>query len=267
MSTRNGRPTLRIAAATLLALLSALAASAHAPPWLGQEDEIERFLERADLVSRERLGSGVTRPFKVVLEHDGVRRKAVFKPIERNAFAGGLESYRSEIAAYRLSRRLGFDMVPPTVERRLGHRYGSLQLWVEGYRPFAHALDAAPASFGDWSRQMARMSLFDQLIDNPDRHAANFLVDQHWNVVLIDHSRALNSDHQGPQRVAAPPTRFERELIERLQALDLRELEQLLGDQLSGSDLRTLLRRRDQLLDHVDRITAQRGPQIAFYRD
>ncbi|HVS65567.1 MAG TPA: hypothetical protein VMT85_18920 [Thermoanaerobaculia bacterium] len=240
---------------------------AQSAPWLGQEDEIERFLATAAPISRERLGSGITRPYKVLLELEGRRRQAVFKPIVRSAFEGGAESYRSEIAAYRLSRHLGIDMVPPTVERRLGRRYGSLQLWVDGFRPFVKAIDEPPASFGDWSRQMARMSLFDLLIDNPDRHAANFLVDPAWNVVLIDHSRALNSNHRGPLRTEPPPLRFERELIERIAALDFIGLRELLGDQLSGSDLRTLLLRRNELLAHVARIADRRGPQIAFYRD
>jgi hypothetical protein len=257
------------ATAILLAalLLPALPAAARQAPWIGQEVEIEAFLETAEVVSRERLGSGITRPFRVVLERDGLRRRAIWKPIQRASFAEGLESYQSEIAAYRLSRHLGLDMVPPTVERRIGNRYGSLQLWVDGYLPFAKLDPAQPPSIAEWSRQMARMSFFDALIDNPDRHGANFLVDERWQVVLVDHSRTLNFDRRGPLRTEPPPTRFELTLVERARELDVAVLRSLIGDLLSGSELRALLHRRDELLDRVAEITAQRGERVAFYRD
>ena len=48
--------------------------------------------------------------------------------------AGFWEAYKSEIAAYQLDRLLGLDMVPPTVERRVGSDLASVQLWVEGCR-------------------------------------------------------------------------------------------------------------------------------------
>ncbi|HVS13393.1 MAG TPA: hypothetical protein VMV46_05700 [Thermoanaerobaculia bacterium] len=260
---------LRLLAAgiVLIGLGPAPASARQDAPWVGQEDQIERFLRDAVVVDKERLGSGVTRPFRVVLEQGGLRRRAIWKPIQRRSSADGLESYRAEIAAYRLSRHLGLDMVPPTVERRIGNRYGSLQMWIEGYGPFAETEAAHPPSLGDWSRQMARAAFFDALIDNPDRHHQNFLVDDSWQVVLIDHSRTLNFDRRGPQRASAPPTRFESALVERARALDLVTLRSLLSDLLRGSELRALLHRRDELLDRVAEITAQRGEQVAFYAD
>src|ERR1043166_3271610 len=39
---------------------------------------------------------------------------------------------KREVAAYRLSRHLGWDMIPPTIVREQGpHGIGSLQLYVE----------------------------------------------------------------------------------------------------------------------------------------
>jgi hypothetical protein len=252
---------------SLLLALAAAPAPAQTAPWVGEEDQIERFLETAQITAQSRVGSGITRPYKVELEQDGVRHRAIWKPIQRHSFEHGLESYHSEIAAYRLSRHLGLDMVPPTVERRIGHRYGSLQLWVDGFQPFAKVAGSQPSAADAWSRQIARMGFFDTLIDNPDRHANNYLVDAEWLVVLIDHSRVLNFDQRGPLRTAPPPARFEHSLVERARQLDLDTLRSLIGDLLGGSELRALLHRRDQLLDRVDQVSEQRGDMIAFYRD
>jgi hypothetical protein len=152
------------------------------------------------------------------------------------------------------------------VSRRIGQREGSVQMWVHGYKQAADLTDPPPTpELADWSQAVARMRFFDELIDNPDRHAANYLVGDDWNVVLIDHSRALFFDNQGPMRQQDPPKRFDRTLVERTRDLDLIELETLLGDLFSRSDLKNVLHRRNVLLTHVDRVVAARG-ELAFFK-
>jgi hypothetical protein len=109
------------------------------------------------------------------------------------------------------------------------------------------------------------MRLFDALIDNDDRNAGNFLVDDDWNLVLIDHSRAL------PMKLRLRPlpplsTRFDRGLLQRLRELDLEDLGPLLGDLFSTREIGLLLRQRDRVVKEVDKLLG-RGRGTLFGDD
>ena len=59
-----------------------------------------------------------------------------WKPLHDEVMHGKMESYRSEIAAYLLSRHLGLDMVPPVVERQVKGVKGAAVFWIDGVRPW-----------------------------------------------------------------------------------------------------------------------------------
>jgi hypothetical protein len=270
-------PFLRLAslAFSLLVCLAVSGGSAAGgedsfPPWAGREENIESALQLGEVVAKERVGHGITNPWKVTLEHQGETLTAVWKPLPEREQSGWEESYRAEVAAYRLSRSLALDMVPPTVLRLVRGHAGSMQLWVDDCRLYRDAAAGARPPLRLWSEQVARMRFFDALIDNPDRNAGNFLIDQHWRLVLIDHSRALALPAivlPRPQRDAPPvPTRFDRELLAGARALDLPALDALLGDLYSKAELRTLLRQRDTLVRAADTALAQFGESALFER-
>ena len=75
---------------------------------------------------------GVTKPERGFFAPGGLAASAAVKHLPMGQRAGFWEAYKSEIAAYQLDRLLGLDMVPPTVERRVGGDLASVQLWVEG---------------------------------------------------------------------------------------------------------------------------------------
>lgn len=238
------------------------------PPWTGREAVIEAVLLHGEVVAKERVGHGITNPWQVTLEHRGERLVAVWKPLPERVESGHHESYRAEVAAYRLSRMLGLGMVPPTVLRQVGGRPGSMQLWVEGCRLYVEAVAHARPPLRGFSEQTARMRFFDALIDNPDRNARNFLVDDAWRFVLIDHSRALSLpaiSRPRPQRDAPPfPARFDRDLLAATRALDIASLDAVLGDLYGKAELRTLLRQRDALLRRADEAWEQFGDSALF---
>ena len=242
--------------------LPALATDGH-PPWQGREQWVESAMLGGRVVEKARLGRGVTNPWKVTLEHQGERLSAIWKPLPESSESGFHESYRAEAAAYRLSRFLGLDMVPPTVVRRLDGEAGSLQLWVECYRQLTEVGEGEHPPAISWSEQWARMRFFDALIANPDRNAGNVLVCDEWQIVLIDHSRALSLE----RRRAAPselPNRFDRRLLDGARTLDMEQLEPLLGDLYLKAELKTLLRQRDRLVAAADRTVEQYGEAALF---
>lgn len=233
-----------------------------AAPWAESEDWYVEALSNGTVLRTELIGTGVTNPFKAEIEFEEQRIHAVWKPLINSHFEEH-ESYEAEVAAYRLSKHLGLNMVPPTVKRKIGRRWGSLQLWVNDHRTFAKAAATRPTNF-ERSDQIELMRFFDAFLDNPDRNAGNYMVDDRYQVVLIDHSRAMDFEAQGPKRQASMPARFHRGAVDRLRALEFNELQELLGDIMGRSDLRGLHLSAKRLLRFVDAETETHGSAIVF---
>lgn len=230
--------------------------------WVGNPLEFEEFLESAEIVSVEDVGSGRNQPKRVTLRQGARTHRAIWKPIQRGRQEWGWESYQAEVAAYELDRLLGLNMVPPTVIREIDDQRGSLQLWVEECQLYADVQEEAPQS-DEWNRQLSRMRLFDSLIGNGDRSPRNFMVDAAWNIILIDHSQAFQSTPELDD--AMPPQRFDRPLFERMKALEPMSLDVRFDRLLMRPQVDAIRARRDALLAHLEKAAAERGDEELFY--
>jgi hypothetical protein len=238
-------------------------------PFAG-EDEIVEFLRTAEVVESADIPVGITRPLRLVLEKDGVRARAAFRyeeverrdvSIEGRHYRRFRDSCRFECAAYRLSRALGLGRVPPTTDRRIQGRSGSVQIWVEGSLD-EEAKDFKPPRPLDWVRQVWDRDFFDNLILNVDRNSGNVVVDKSYRMWLIDHTRAFQPV---PELLDGKSlTRVNREVWVRLKAMDEDALKDAVGPYLDGEELMCLARRRDLLLERGDALVAERGDSV-FY--
>lgn len=247
----------------VLAASSTAGAQEGATTWVAERALWEARLAEAETVSMEDVGEGVTEPERVELRSGDVVFRAVFKPIRRGRHNGFWESYEAEVAAYRLDVLIGLDMVPPTIVRRIDGKLGSLQLWVESCATYK-SLEGTVPQTRRFSQQISRMKMFDNLISNADRNAGNFLLDQEWNVILIDHSRAFlerTSLFEGSKL----PAQYDRELVSRLESLELAELESAFGDLLKKGQIEAILKRRDRILGHLAELTAERGERAVLF--
>lgn len=234
------------------------------------EDEIVEFLRTAEVVESTKIPVGITKPLRLLLEKDGIRARAAFRYEEverRNVSVEGRhyrrfrDSCRFECAAYRLSRLLGLDRVPPTADRRFQGRTGSVQIWVEEGRD-EEATEFKPPRPLDYVRQTWDQDLFDNLIFNIDRNSTNVIVDGEYRLWLIDHTRAFQPVPEllDPERI----TRVNRTVWARLRELDEHTLKEELGPYLDGEEMMCLIRRRQLLLAQVERLLAQRGDGILY---
>ena len=96
--------------------------------------------------------------------------------------------YKRETASYLLSRRLGWDLVPPTVIRDGPNGIGSVQLYVEP-EPDSQALRRF---WGGRHPDVERLVLFDHLANNADRKIGHCLRDASGKVWGIDHGLTFN---------------------------------------------------------------------------
>jgi hypothetical protein len=92
------------------------------------------------------------------------------------------------------------------------------------------------------------MKMFDNLIANIDRNAGNLLIDADWNLYLIDHSRAFVID----TKLRNVMTRIDRQLWDRMLALDEPTLAAALGKWIDGGAIRAILKRRDAMKKVID---------------
>ncbi|HEY7449371.1 MAG TPA: hypothetical protein VH702_14540, partial [Vicinamibacterales bacterium] len=177
--------------------------------------------------------------------------------------SGYLESYQSRIAAYEIDRILELDMVPPTVERVHANKRGAAQLWVDD-AVFRKELEGQRSpDLESWNRQMRRWRVFDNFVADIDPNTGNQLVvrDPTWQIVLVDHSRAFSTT----TRMVFEMERIDKAFLDRLRALDKPTLDARIGKLvLDGS--RSLLRRRDAIVAHFDKLVKEKGEAAVFGR-
>jgi hypothetical protein len=263
----------------LFALASAVIAAQFTAPELAEHARWEAFLRTARIAGSEQLGmdQGVTEPWRLRLEKDGVTRHALWKcPL--GELHGFLESWKYEIAAYELDKLLALGMVPPTVERRFRGTAGSCQLWIDDTvllrKKLTSGEDASAYSTPAWIRTGYIAQVFDNLIGNEDRHVGNVLVTADNRCILIDHSRTFRTTkaftegipfceekHPGADVMRQLP----RTLVDRVRALTQAQVKAAAGKYLTTAEVRAVMARRDLLLAEIDRIIALHGEDSVLY--
>lgn len=184
--------------------------------------------------------------------HEQSGLSAVYKPARGESPLWDFDAgtlYRREVAAYELSKVLGWPRIPPTVVRRKApHGVGALQLFIDADgRHFLGANSAQPATW-------LRVALFDVITNNADRKSGHCLFDKDDQVWVIDHGLTFHVEHklrtviwdfaggELPQDLCGD---VERTLIE----LEKGNLRQVLETLISPSEIRVLRRRMRGVLD------------------
>ncbi|MFA9452323.1 MAG: hypothetical protein ACERK6_00280 [Candidatus Aminicenantaceae bacterium] len=246
------------------------------PEELEKRPEWEGFLVNAESIDQSRMNTGqaVTNPWILTLSHNGVTNKAIWKnPSGR--MKGYLENWRWEIAAYKLDKLLGLNMVPPTVERDFGGDRGSAQLWIEGCFTLRDKVedDIKTPSYKvfQFNRAYYLQRAFDNLIANEDRHQNQYLITEDFRMLLIDHSRSFRTSgkftkgliftKKNGKEMKQLPAAF----IEKLRALDFAMIKEAVGEYLNEKEINAVLKRRDLILKAVDKRIEELGEEKVLY--
>ena len=158
-----------------------------------QEIDILTALETGQLTLQGEFVWGSNYTFLTQVVHEGITTAAVYKPTRGERplwdFPTASLAWR-EVAAFRVSEALGWDLVPPTVYRRDGPAGpGSLQLYVE-HDPEYHYFKLTEAH----KEQLRPVVVFDLLINNADRKGSHLLFDPDDHLWLIDHGVSFHQD-------------------------------------------------------------------------
>jgi hypothetical protein len=222
----------------------------------------ERFLAKAKIVRTRDAGKGVTGTLRATLSDGVLTHDASIQTIDefkqrfespRGTEFNFVDTWRYNVAAYRLDRLLDLGMTPPSVERRYNGKSGSFTWWVddvlmdEGAR-YKQGIAAPDAQ--RWNEQMWHVRLFDQLIYNVDRNLGNLVIDKDWAIWMIDHTRAfrLIDVLKAPGNIA----RVDRRVLDRLKALDRATLRETMKHYLTSGEIKAVLDRRDAIVAHIE---------------
>jgi Calcineurin-like phosphoesterase len=241
--------------------------------------EWEDAMSHGEIVKVEEIGTGITKPKRVTLTHNGRTVRAAFKAVEiqekeltRFATSGGqfqfTDSWHFERPAYLLDRKLGMNMTPPVVEREVEGTRGALVAWVENaineQQRQERKLDSPdPTSY---ARQHQVMRVFDALIGNPDRNLGNQLTTT-WDfrLHLIDHTRAFVLTRTLSEPFEKEAVALPRSLYDAIRALDPKTVEALLDGMVSGARVKAMFVRRDRLVEKIERQVRDHGEALVFH--
>lgn len=251
----------------------ALAQTSAAPPatgakiWVGRYQEFEEFLKTAPITNKtEKLPVGVTAPKKIELAPGGLADAITWKALKPGRYNGYYESYKNEIAAYEFDKLLGLDMVPPYVERRIDGDLGAAVMWLDGVKSFKElgGPPAAPPQVSlRWNVQIMKAKMFDNMIANTDPNLGNWLKDDQWNLILIDHSRSFTNTRNMTHEM----DHVNRQLWTKMLALDEPALTRALGPWLGKREISAMLQRRDRMKQVIAKLVDQKGEAAIFIDD
>lgn len=250
------------------------------PEELAEREKWEKFLEDAEVTNSEQPWKDIearTNPWRLTLEQNGVTQRAIWKDAQ-GRMRGFIENWKWEIAAYRLDKYLGLNMVPPTVERRFKEKRGSCQFYVENGTTLLNvqAEKRKKPSYKIYPFNLAlyKQRAFDNLLANTDRHLNQFLITDDWRMILIDHSRSFATTkkstkkliydekyHEGPRLMSQLP----RTVVAKLREMNQEVIREVVGEYLTDKEIEAVLARKDLIIQWIDKRIKEMGEDKVLY--
>lgn len=240
------------------------------------KDQIKQFLQTAEVINSKGSKKGITHTLRLTLSNGTITHDASFQTVDERAeekdFGFGkkeinfVDSYKYNIAAYRLAELLGIDyMLPVYVERKWKGQTGSLSWWLpvkmDEYERVKQKL--APPDPDKWNNQMYRVRVFDQLVYDTDANLTNVLIGEDWTIWRIDFTRAFRvyKDLQNPKDLV----KCDRQLLEKMKALNGDELAEKTKGYLTKQEVNGIMGRRDKIVAHFQAEIAAKGESEVLY--
>lgn len=239
------------------------------------DEEMEQFLLNATVLKTKSFSKGVTKARRVSMSdgrmtHDAQIQdvdieKAIFEVSPKHTEINFKDLFRYNTAAYRLSRLLGLDNVPVSVERVVDGKPAAVTWWLDDVA-MEEGDRAKKKIEGNGLRRRnywAVMTVFDELIQNRDRNGGNILWASDWRLWMIDHTRAfrLGKSLLQPKTL----TVCDRALLDRLRGLTRPALAAAVGKTLTAPEMDALMSRRDLIVKLFDERVARLGPAAVLF--
>jgi hypothetical protein len=239
------------------------------------KDQIQQFLLTAKVVKSHQSNKGITNPWRLTLTDGSVTHDASFQAVDehrdrmemvRGTELGFVDSYKYNIAAYRLAELLGIDdMMPVYVERHWGGNSGSISWWlpVKMDEVERHKQGLTPPDPDAWNKQMYKIRVFDELVYDTDANLTNVLIGQDWRIWRVDFTRAFRrfKDLKDPKDLV----RCDRQLFEKLKTLDANQVAKQTKNYLNKEEVKFVMARRDKIVTQFQKLISEKGENEILY--
>ncbi|MCB1699382.1 MAG: metallophosphoesterase [Pseudomonadales bacterium] len=224
--------------------------------------ELEQFMLSAPVVDVKEIDTGVTHPWRVTQQKDGVSVDSLFKYGDTNPGLQSKSNYVSvrsddsdryvyDVSAYKLDRLLDLQMVPTAVITTIKGREGAQSAWVDNAINERDRLELG-TDFEGYCKQYEQYRLrviYDILIHNDDRNLTNILwTKDDMMLHFIDHSLAFRSTEQRPKQYRKVALLVSDLLRAQLASLNEQNLTRELSPYLHPRQIEAILARRDLIL-------------------
>jgi len=241
------------------------------------ESDALALLTRGRIDIEGRLVDASNTTLRAEITLDGLTRRCVYKPVRGERplwdFPDGTLAGR-EVSAFLVSQATGWDLVPPTILRDGPLGPGALQLWIDepddaesligfvpaydvppGWLAVANARDedgdAYALAHADDPR-LARLAVFDAVINNADRKGGHVLYPSTGSIHGVDHGVSFHVENKlrtvlwgwTGKSLAAESTEVLRGLCDRLDGV----LGAALEEHLTVSEVQHIRLRAKRLL-------------------
>lgn len=236
-------------------------------------EQMERFLKTAKIVKIKDLSTGVTNSRRATLDDGTMQHDAHIQTIDeamakfegqRGTEMNFVDTWKYNVAAYRLGRILDLDNIPVSVERSVEGKSAAVTWWIDNSMMEVDRkkkqLNAPDTD--SWNREMHVVRVFDQLVYNTDRNLQNLLIDPQWHIWMIDHTRAFR--RQSDLMEKKNLVQCDRQLLDKLRTLNAASLESL-KPYVGGLEIKGLLARRDKIVHFFDQAVKEKGEQLVLY--
>lgn len=272
----------RIASVPFLLLCPLLlcAQEAEAPPALKpaptlSDEAMERFLKTARIVTQKKMSEGTTGATKATLTDDKLTHDVqiqcvdVYKPVWKGA-EGTVEknfrdSWKFNVAAFKVGRLIGLNNIPMSVERNVDGKLCSVTWWVDNIwmdEAKRREKGIKPPASDAWVNQLNAVRVFDQLIYNTDRNQGNLLITPEWKLWMIDHTRAFRLQRELMK--VEPLRRIDAQLLQALRNLNTVDLKREAGPWLRAEEISSVLVRRDLIVKFFESEIQAKGDEAVI---
>jgi hypothetical protein len=229
--------------------------------------DLEEFMRTAPIVAIKDIGTGVTKPKRVTQQLGDITNDAVFKYYDSQPGMQDFKKYiarryddadryANDVAAYKLDRMLGLELVPAAVLAEVEGEPGALSDWIENAINERDRLEKEipfDSYCPQWEQYRLRF-VFDILIHNDDRNLTNILWTKNGYMLrFIDHTLAFRSTDKRPKQYRKVDVEVSDLLASRLQALNEADLKRELSPYLHERQIEGILARRDLILKEAVR--------------
>lgn len=222
-------------------------------------EQQETFLLKAKVGKITESKKGVTGTSTVTMSDGQITHNASVQTIDKSVpiFLGEVnfkDTYRFNIAAWKLARLLGIgDMTPPVVKRNFKGEAASFSWWIDDVMMDELDMKAKGVTAPNpttWNQEYAIVRVFDQLIYNMDRNQTNILIGSDWRIWMIDHGRGfrIHKTLKDPGNL----TMIDRNLLAALKTLNEPQLKKEIGSLVNKGEITGLLARRDLIVQFFE---------------